>query len=464
MTLAEGLRDLPTPLRHRLSLRRVAGLAAALLLAASLGCGPLEPQAPASPSSGHPETDLGKSGLGLPGNWLSTPRLFAAGPEIVALAATPGRLIASTRGPAPSKLLWITETGQMQPFAPGFLAPPDAVCPLEVAPGVGDFPQGGIYVGLANEVWLLAPDGSESALLATLPEPEAEIIGLSFDLAGQFGFDLVALARSGGVYRVDGSGRTLRVGSLGPGGSGPSVAGPEFGVFSGQLLVAFPGASELRAIDAGGTVRTVLLWSGVSGAYALPEAPRAFGSSGGGFFVATGAGQLYQFPLADIDARGGQVILTSIHRSGSGLVIPELSGYRTFPFSRSMGPEVAAAPVRRPVVMPITIEIMPGQNPKVLVLGTMDWVTVGVFASTGFTPSSLHGGEVRFAGAAPFSKSGVNIGTSTDLNGDGRLDLLVRFRTADMQLPLGDAQLTFEGAALTGDQVRGSGHLLVLAP
>lgn len=405
-----------------------------------------------------------KSGIGIPSGWLSTPRLFTTGTRIESIAATPSRMLGSTLGEAPSKLVQITETGAIQPFAPGFTAPSDVACPLEVAAGVGAFGEDAVLAGCGSDVWLLAQDGSTATVLASLPAEDGDITGLAFDPTGGFGYRLLVLARTGAVHQVDAAGRVTRVGAVGPGASGPSVASARFGRFAGQLLVAFPAASEVRALDSAGNVSFVLRWPGVVGAFAVPDAPCAFGATGGALFVATENAQVYRYPLADLAPRGGAVLLTSIYRSGSGIATAVAGICTTRAFGRSMGRERAAGFVRRPAVLPVRIEIMPGVANKVILLGSTSLIPVGLLASTGFVPASLNGGEVTFAGAYPVTRGRARLGTYADLNGDGQLDILLQFRAAEMQLAQGSATLVFEGTAIEGDRVRGSGRVLVLAP
>jgi hypothetical protein len=299
------------------------------------------------------------------------------------------------------------------------------------------------------------------ARFATVPGENTTITGLAFDTVGSFQNELLALTHSGDVFRIDPFASVEYVGTFGPGASGPTVAASSFGAHAGRLLVAFPKLSEVRAIDPAGNVSVVLQWSGVSSVRSLPAVPRAFGATGGALFVATSTGAVYRYPLADVASRGGQLLLSSMHRSGSGIAVAEPGGYRTLPFSRSMGPEIGASFVRRPVVTPITIEILPGAASKVLVSTSTVPVPVALFATAWFSPASLVGGEVSLAGASPATKIRTTGDSYRDLNGDGRFDLVVQFRPSDMQLPLGDATLMLDGLSLEEERVRGTEHVIV---
>jgi hypothetical protein len=129
-----------------------------------------------------------------------------------------------------------------------------------------------------------------------------------------------------------------------------------------------------------------------------------------------------------------------------------------------MGGERAAAFVRRPAVTVVTIEIQPGVDPKTIVFGSTNLLPVAILARLGFSPRLLEGGEVRFAGANLVETPRRQIGTYQDVNGDGRLDLVVQFRPSEMQLEAGDATLLLEATALAGDEVRASANVRVLSP
>ena len=56
------------------------------------------------------------------------------------------------------------------------------------------------------------------------------------------------------------------------------------------------------------------------------------------------------------------------------------------------------------------------------------------------------------------------VGTYSDVNGDGVLDLVAQFRVADMALAPGSWTLQLDGTALAGDCVRGADRILVVTP
>jgi hypothetical protein len=405
-----------------------------------------------------------KSSPAIAPNWVATPHFFSAGLRLGSFAATPSRLLAAPLGDAPSRLVQISADGDAAPFAADFTPAGDAPCYLECAPGVGPFAPSNVFVGCGSEIWQLPEDGSVSLLLATLPLADGPVAGVSFDLVGSFGYDLVVLTSTGTVERVDSQGRVLRVGSFGMGAQGASVASALFGRFAGQYIAAFPAESEVRAMDGGGNVTLVTRWSGVVGAWPVPDDPRAFANTAGGLFLATDAGETYYYALQDFSVHGGELLLTTKYRSGSGIVIPDGGGYRTRPFSRFVGAEVAAGFVRRPTVARIGIDIVPNDPLNVITLGATTLVPVALLSSIGFNPAMLEGGEILLNGARPTPNARGRLATYSDLNHDGVLDLVTQFRVCDLALAPGNWTLELDGTALASDRVCGSDRTLVLAP
>lgn len=445
----------------------LAIVAGALLMGCGLDESPTsltgEPRSAGEAGEGSPEGGAEKASRGLTGNWISQPRLFASGVRLISIAGSPTQLLATTEG-GPAPLVSITETGEMRAFATGFTLPGSAPWYVEVAPGLGAFPPGAILLGAGVEVWQLAPDGRAALALTSLPALDGNIAGLAFDGAGSLHYDLVALTDSGTVYRIDGGGNALRIGSVGPGGRGLTVASTLFGRYAGNVMVAFPSEHTVRALDAAGNLSVALLWSGVSGAWTVPDDPRSFGDTEATLFVATESGDLFRYPLRDLVAHGGGILLTSDLCSGSGLTTCRSNNFTTRSFSRYMGRERAAAFVHRPAYTQVNIEIHPGLPSKTIDYGSTTLVPVALLAGPGFSPQLLEGGDVRLAGATFVETPRQRMGVYQDVNGDGKVDLVLRFRPADMQLVPGQAVLPLEGTGLAGDQVRGAGSVQVLIP
>jgi len=437
--------------------------AAALACLAGAGC-TVDPAAPGDSTTNPNAPTAGKLGHGL-GPWVSQPRTFAEGVRLTSMAVTPVRMLAVQIEGDQSRLIELTDAGETHSFAGHFVVPPSTEAFIAVASGLAGFAIDAVYVGAGSDLWQVSPDGAVSRTFGTIPSEAGPIAGLCFDTAGSFAHELLLVTQGGAAYRLDGAGRTSWIGDVGPGGRGPAVAPAAFPGFGGRLLVAFPAQSEVRSLRSDGVVDVAMRWSGVSGVSVIPENPRAFGASGAAFFVATEAGTVFRHAQHDLAGRGGQIVLTSSMRSGSGILIPEASGYTWRAFSSFWGAECAAAFTCRPVVTTVRMDIVPGVDDNTITIGSTTTIPVGILSSIGFSPASVEGADLTFAGARPVQLRGrVSHGTYTDLNGDGVLDLVMRFCPADMQLEQGTVRLVLEGTTLAGESVRGSDTAFVVTP
>ena len=107
--------------------------------------------------------------------------------------------------------------------------------------------------------------------------------------------------------------------------------------------------------------------------------------------------------------------------------------------------------VRDPFI-PIQVDVRPGTNNDVIVRPGVTAIAIDGGASVhDIVPESL-----RASGAAP-----IAIGAQ-DVNHDGRLDLVGRFRVEDMQLPPDASRLTLTGRTRRGQFVRGESPVRVV--
>lgn len=410
--------------------------------------------------------DPSPAGKATPGRtWVARPHRFASGLRIGALAVTPDRCIATTLGPAPSKIVVLDEEGRPSPVAADFVAPDDAVCPLAVSPGlVPGFPQDAVFVGLGSELWRLQPDLAHGEPVATLPPGLGEITGLCFDSEGTFTFDLIVLAGGGSVYRLAPTGELLWLADVGAGGRGPSVAASGFGAHAGQLLIAFPAADAVRAVSSAGIVTEVTGWSGVSAVAAIPANVRAYGRTGAALFVAVESGEIWCFRIDDVAAERGSIVMTSLYASGSGLAVPAGAGEELRAWARSQGPEIAAACVQRPAVTRIDIDVRPGASLDTIAWGSTEPVPVALLSSASFVPKLVDASTVLCAGAPALLFGKATVGRFVELNGDGEPDLVLNFSPAEMQLGPGATRLTLAGDTFAGDHVQGEAAVVVESP
>jgi hypothetical protein len=398
--------------------------------------------------------------------YLGYARPFAANVLVTSMAALPDRLVAATLG-YPDKLVEIDAEGHVSPIPVRLDAPSDAVCHLTLSPGFHPgFAQGEILVSVGPTVLRVRIDPPWVQSLSALPPEDGEITGLCFDTVGRFAFAPLVVAESGHVYRVDPNGNMQDIGDVGPGGVGPSVASSDFGTLAGHLIVAFPISGDVVALSPTGDVRRFTGWSGVTGAFAVPEIPLSLGDSDAALFVAlrTGeSGRIVQFSRDQVARHAGALLLTSQYASGSGLVSAENGNFPLHAWGRFLGAEVTATFVQRVAVTPVELDILPGA-PDTLVWGDSDPVPVALLSSPQIDARVIDAGSALLAGApaVPSGKSGL--GQLLDVNGDAVLDLLLAFRPADMQLVPGQQILNLEATTFGSDQLRGSAVVLVVSP
>ena len=103
----------------------------------------------------------------------------------------------------------------------------------------------------------------------------------------------------------------------------------------------------------------------------------------------------------------------------------------------------------------VTIDIRPGTAPKNRVSpgNPAAKVTVAVLSTDAFDATTIDSTSVRFGAhgteAAPLSSR------QKDVDGDGELDLLLRFSTGATGIVCGDVSATLKGQTLTGQQIEG---------
>ena len=112
-------------------------------------------------------------------------------------------------------------------------------------------------------------------------------------------------------------------------------------------------------------------------------------------------------------------------------------------------------------VTTVAIDIKPDQFPNSINLGSKGVVPVAILSSATFDATTVNPTTITLAEASVRLKgNGTPMASFQDVNGDGRLDLVVQVSTSALQLSNGDTQATligetFDGKSITGiDSVR----------
>jgi len=107
--------------------------------------------------------------------------------------------------------------------------------------------------------------------------------------------------------------------------------------------------------------------------------------------------------------------------------------------------------------IPVDIDIKPGGARNSINLRSKGVVTVAVLSSASFNPLDVIVDTVRIAGASPVKF------THKDINSDGVADLVLHFRTQDLQLKSNSTELTLTAKLRDGRSITGTDSVRILA-
>jgi len=112
----------------------------------------------------------------------------------------------------------------------------------------------------------------------------------------------------------------------------------------------------------------------------------------------------------------------------------------------------------------ITIDIKPGDPDNTINLKSRGTVPVAILGSATFDPTTVDPATVTLAGAPVATRgNGVPMTSITDVNGDGYLDLLLHFRTQDLQLTRTSTEGVLYGETFSGQRIRGADAVQVVS-
>lgn len=247
---------------------------------------------------------------------------------------------------------------------------------------------------------------------------------------------------------------------------------------SGNLYITDSGNNRVRKVAAGNGVITTVAGTGEAG----------FSGDGG---PATSAQLSYPFGVA-IDASGnlfiGEEGTSRIRKVAVETgIISTVAGTGDRSFSGDGGPARDAAinaayylgfdtsgslffgdsynhRVRKVhCAICVAIDIKPGSDPNSIKLGSSGTVPVAIFSMATFDATTVNPTSVTLASAPVKLKGkGTPMASFQDVNGDGRVDLVVHVDTEALKLSETDTQALLEGMTFGGRRILGSDSVRVV--
>jgi len=115
------------------------------------------------------------------------------------------------------------------------------------------------------------------------------------------------------------------------------------------------------------------------------------------------------------------------------------------------------------MVVRVNIDIKPGSFPNSINLGSSGSVPVAILSTENFDAATVDPSTVTLASAPVKMKGkGTPMASLEDVNGDGRLDLVVHVNTEALQLSDADTEAVLEGTTFGGKRIRGVGSVSVV--
>jgi len=119
--------------------------------------------------------------------------------------------------------------------------------------------------------------------------------------------------------------------------------------------------------------------------------------------------------------------------------------------------------VLQPTALQVTIDIKPGTFPNSINLGSGGTVPVAILSTSTFDARTVDPLSIALASASVKLKGkGTPMTSFQDVNGDGRLDLVVHVTTESLQLSATDTQAILNGRTFDGQRLRGTDSVRVV--
>lgn len=117
----------------------------------------------------------------------------------------------------------------------------------------------------------------------------------------------------------------------------------------------------------------------------------------------------------------------------------------------------------KPLLISVDIDIKPGSDPNSINLGSGGTVAVAIFSTAEFDATTINPETVTLSGAPIRRKgNGTPMASIEDINGDGRMDLVVHVSTSALQLSDTAVEAVLEGQTYSGMKIRGTDSVRIV--
>lgn len=182
--------------------------------------------------------------------------------------------------------------------------------------GKGGFPVGNIYAGwsASGQIYRYANTGGSPNLFTTLPAAAGGVRQIFFDPGSTFGGNMLVTTTSGNIYKVNSSGVSSLLATVGEDTEGMDIAPANWGHYAGSLLVGSEGSGTLRLISPSGAITVVESVGSFPGAETVSAIPLNLTGKNSleGFYVANFPNNIQFASASQFVSQGllGDVIVT----------------------------------------------------------------------------------------------------------------------------------------------------------
>jgi hypothetical protein len=122
-----------------------------------------------------------------------------------------------------------------------------------------------------------------------------------------------------------------------------------------------------------------------------------------------------------------------------------------------------ASPIKRPSVLTVRIDVMPGVADKVIDIALAERIPVAVLGEAALDAREIDATSLSLNGGAVTKREDGSLASYRDVDGDGRVDLLIDIASSMMHLGARSSRVFLSGRTLDGRSIAGSAALRTVA-